>query len=60
MQKWCEGKGLTAKQKHPGTEDKIWILGESTAYHDELVAMGFRWAKRSKMGEGWYATPKAS
>lgn len=60
MQAWAKERGLEAKQKHPGTEDKIWVLGDSKAYHDELVEMGFRWAKRSKMGEGWYATPKAS
>lgn len=59
MRKWCEGKGLEAKQIHPGSQDNIWILGPSKPYQEELTSMGFRWARRSKVGQGWYAKPTA-
>ena len=59
MQQWCEGKGLEAKQAHPGSKDNIWILGPSKPYKDELLAMGFRYARKSRMGKGWYAKPTA-
>ena len=53
MQEWCEGKGLVATQKHEKT--CIWVEGESTPYKDELVEMGFRFAKKRK---SWYFDPK--
>ena len=54
MQEWCEGKGLIATQKREGT--CIWVEGESTPYRDELVEMGFRFAKKRK---SWYYNPAA-
>lgn len=58
MREWCKGKGLTAEQVHPGSDDKIWILGDSKAFKDELLAMGFRWASKSKhFGRGWNRKP---
>ena len=57
MRKWCEGKGLKAKQVHPGSKDKIWVLGPSKPYRPELKEMGFRWGTSKKFGKGWYCEP---
>lgn len=54
MQKWCEGKGLVASQKREGA--CIWVEGDSKPYKDELVEMGFRFAKKRK---SWYLNPAA-
>lgn len=54
MQEWCEGKNLLATQKREGA--CIWVEGESTPYKDELVEMGFRFAKKRK---SWYLNPAA-
>jgi len=59
MTKWCEGKPLRAHQKHPGSDDKVWVLGPSKPWKEELKAMGFKWARKSKVGEGWWAKPTA-
>lgn len=52
MQKWCEGKGLKAKQKREGCP--VWILGPSKPYKEELKSMGFTWGQSKDFGKGWY------
>lgn len=54
IRKWCEGKGLIVSQKREGC--CIWVEGESTAYKDELAAMGLRFSKKRK---SWYINPAA-
>ena len=57
MSKWCEGKGLKAKQVHPGSGDNVWVLGPSKPYKPELLEMGFRWGTSKHFGKGWYREP---
>lgn len=58
MQKWCEGKGLKAKQTNE--KASIWVLGPSTPYKKELEDMGARWGTSKKYGKGWYIAPSAA
>lgn len=58
MQKWCEGKGLKAKQTNETAS--IWVLGPSKEYKDELIEMGARWGTSKKYGKGWYIAPSAA